>query len=137
MPSVAPDIRRRDDRPPLVEFGFLAQYRDHADESRDDRDINQHFLRPAAKKLGIYRPGFGFHQFRREALTVYGADPMQARKIAGHSHVDMTGAYTLDDRERQGTAIRAHQERIMGVVPIRQKVASNRPKRAKKAGNAS
>ena len=32
---------------------------------RDDRDINQHFLRPAAKPLGLYWLGFGFHALRR------------------------------------------------------------------------
>ena len=36
---------------------------------RDDRDILQHLLRPAAEKLGLYYPGFGFHSFRREAVT--------------------------------------------------------------------
>jgi hypothetical protein len=61
---------------------------------------------------------------------------MQAQKIAGHAHVDMTGAYTLNDRERQGHAVREHQERILGVVPIRQKAVANEPKQAKKAGNA-
>lgn len=105
-------------------------------ESRDDRDINQHFLRPAAKALGIYWPGFGFHQFRRQAITALGVDPLQAKKLAGHSHVDMTGAYTLDDRDRQERLIRDHQERILGVVPIRRKSVENRPKRAKKIGNA-
>jgi hypothetical protein len=30
---------------------------------RDDRDLNQHFLRPAAIALGIYRQGLGFHAF--------------------------------------------------------------------------
>lgn len=105
-------------------------------ESRDDRDINQHFLRPAAKRLGIYWPGFGFHQFRRQAITALGSDPMQAKKIAGHAHVDESGAYTLDDRERQGRVIREHQERILNVVPIRKKAAANGPERAKKERNA-
>jgi len=31
--------------------------------------VLQHFLRPAAEKLGLYHPGFGFHSFRREAVT--------------------------------------------------------------------
>jgi hypothetical protein len=47
----------------------------------------------------------------------------------------MTSAYTLDDHERQGRLIRHHQERILGVVPIRQKSIENGPKRAKKVGN--
>lgn len=82
-------------------------------DSRDDRDINQHFLRPAAKRLGIYYPGFGFHVFRHEAITALGVDPLQAQRIAGHSRADMTGHYTLDVRERQEKAIREHQERIL------------------------
>src|SRR5579885_387322 len=36
---------------------------------RDDRDILQHFVRPVAKLLGLYYKGFGFHAFRREAIT--------------------------------------------------------------------
>ena len=31
----------------------------------DDRNLNQHVLRPAAKQLGLYWEGFGFHTFRR------------------------------------------------------------------------
>jgi hypothetical protein len=36
---------------------------------RDDRDINNYFLRKQAKALGLYYVGFGFHAFRREAIT--------------------------------------------------------------------
>jgi integrase len=84
-------------------------------ETRDASDINQHFLRPAAKKLGLYWKGFGFHSFRREAITEIGRlDPMQAQKLAGHAHVDLTLLYTLDDATRQETAVRAIQERLIG-----------------------
>ena len=84
---------------------------------RDDRDINQHFLRPAAKALGIYYPGFGFHAFRREAITALSADsdPFQAMRTGGHSKADMSLLYTLTDSERQEKAIRQHQERIFGI----------------------
>jgi integrase len=88
--------------------------------SRDDRDINHHFLRPAAKRLGIYFPAFGWHQFRRQAITALGElDPMQAQRLAGHAKPDMTALYTLDDAKRQDRIIRASQEQLMGVVPIR------------------
>lgn len=36
---------------------------------RDDRVVNQHFLRPAAQKLGICWKGSGFYTFRRDAVT--------------------------------------------------------------------
>ena len=48
--------------------------------SRDDRDINQHFLRPAAQDLGIYWKGFGFHALRREAITSSGASSVSVRR---------------------------------------------------------
>ena len=84
-------------------------------ECRDDRDINRHFLRPAAKALGIYYRGFGFHAFRREAITALSADsdPFQALRTAGHTKVDMSLLYTLTDSERQKKAIKQHQERIL------------------------
>ncbi|HXI41050.1 MAG TPA: hypothetical protein VNH83_13790 [Bryobacteraceae bacterium] len=55
---------------------------------------------------------------------------MQAQKIAGNSRPDMTGHYTLDDRQRQERASRANQERIEGGIPIRKKAASNAVKLA-------
>ena len=84
--------------------------------SRDDRDINQHFLRPAAKALGLYRPGFGFHSLRREAVTEYQATlgQAQAQRLAGHSKADMTQEYTLPDLEKQDRAVRQFQERVLG-----------------------
>jgi len=83
---------------------------------RDDRDLHQHFLRPAAEKLGFYWEGFGFHAPRREAVTsisnVLGIG--QAMKMAGHSTTDMSLNYTLADMEKQDAAVRARQESIMG-----------------------
>ena len=83
---------------------------------RDDRDLNQHFLRPAAKKLGFYFPGFGFRALRREAITEIGsvAGLGQAMDAAGHSTVDLSLLYTVQDREKQEKAIRGFQERILG-----------------------
>jgi integrase len=59
---------------------------------RDDRDLNQHFLRPIAKELGFYWKGFGFHALRREAITAIGsvAGIGQAMNAAGHTHADMS-----------------------------------------------
>ncbi|GAB4365551.1 MAG: hypothetical protein OHK0021_09170 [Bryobacter sp.] len=42
--------------------------------TRDDRSINRYFLRPAAKRLGLYYEGFGFHALRRAAITEQGND---------------------------------------------------------------
>ncbi|HEX3682154.1 MAG TPA: hypothetical protein VHU83_06380 [Bryobacteraceae bacterium] len=83
---------------------------------RDDRDLNQHFLRPIAKALGFYWKGFGFHALRREAITAIGsvAGIGQAMSAAGHTHADMSLLYTLQDWSEQDRAIRAHQERILG-----------------------
>jgi integrase len=85
---------------------------------RDDRDILQHFLRPAAVALGLYYPGFGFHAFRREAVTET-ADLLgigQAMKLAGHSSADISLLYTLDDHDRQASAVKIRQERLRGKV---------------------
>jgi integrase len=83
---------------------------------RDDRDINQHFLRQAAKDLGIYWKGFGFHALRREAITELSVKlgPNAAQRLAGHSKADMTLHYTLADTAKQEAAIRERQEEILG-----------------------
>jgi integrase len=83
---------------------------------RDDRDLNQHFLRPAAVALGFYWKGFGWHALRREAVTAINAaiGVTQAMAMAGHSTVAMSARYTLADRVAQDGAVRARQEEIMG-----------------------
>lgn len=83
---------------------------------RDGCDILQHFLRPAAIALGFHWPGFGFHSLRREAVTEIGRvlGIGQAMAIAGHSSVDMSLLYTLDDKSEQDRAVRGFQERILG-----------------------
>ena len=83
---------------------------------RDDRDLNQHFLRPAAKSLGCYWKGFGWHALRREAVTAIGSvlGIGQAMRLAGHSTMEMSIHYTLSDEDAQDAAIRARQERILG-----------------------
>jgi hypothetical protein len=74
---------------------------------RDDRDINQHFLRPAARALGVYSKGFGFHSFRREAITNIARETgaMQAMRAAGHTKMDTTLLYELADQKAQEQAI--------------------------------
>ena len=83
---------------------------------RDDRDIHQHFLRPAAKALGVYFPGFGFHSLRREAITNISREAgiEQASLMAGHSKLDMTLLYELADLEQQKKASMAYHERLLG-----------------------
>ena len=83
---------------------------------RDDRDILQHFLRPAAVSLGFHWLGFGWHSLRREAVTamgsVLGVGLMNV--MAGHSTAAMSIAYTLSDQERMDGAAKQFHERILG-----------------------
>jgi integrase len=83
---------------------------------RDDRDIRRYFLTPIAKALGVYTPGFGFHSFRREAITeiAHESDPYQAMRAAGHSKMDTSLGYALVDEERQDQTIRRYQQRVLG-----------------------
>ncbi len=83
---------------------------------RDDRDLNQYFLRPIAKKLKFYYPGFGFRALRREAITSIGsiAGIGEAMNAAGHAQVDTTLLYTLTDMSARKRAIEQHQEKILG-----------------------
>lgn len=79
---------------------------------RDDRSISRYFLKPAAQKLGVYYPGFGFHAFRREAITelapLVGAN--QVQRMAGHSTADMSLHYTQSDLDAQTAAVVSLQE---------------------------
>ena len=83
---------------------------------RDDRGIRRYFITPIAKVLNLYSVGFGFHSFRREAITEIAneADPYQAMRAAGHSKPDMSLLYTLADEKRQEEAICRIQERVLG-----------------------
>src|ERR1017187_1542163 len=88
---------------------------------RDDRAINQHFLRPAAVALGVYYKGFGFHAFRREAITELAkhAGANQAQRMAGHSKEDQSLHYTQADMAGQDAAVRDFQSRVKngGIKP--------------------
>src|SRR5437660_9298403 len=65
------------------------QYVFHRDgEPMDDRAILKDVIRPAAKRLGFYFEGFGWHSFRRQNITVLqeeGATAFEAMEQAGHS----------------------------------------------------
>jgi integrase len=88
---------------------------------RNDSDLVQHFLRPAAKRVGCYHLGFGFRALRREAITEVGAKVGfgEAMNVAGHSTADTSLLYTLQDRAKQDQAIRGFQERILGAPTSR------------------
>ena len=83
---------------------------------RDDRDLNQHFLRPAAVALGFYWKGFGFHALRREAVTAFNAalGVTQTMRMSGHATAEMSAEYTLADQVAQDSAVRTRQEAIIG-----------------------
>jgi integrase len=83
--------------------------------TRDDRSIRRYFLRPAAKKLGIYHVGFGFHSFRREAITAIAAKAgfIQAMRVAGQVSASTTMRYGLDQYAEQESAIRAIQQPLV------------------------
>ncbi len=89
--------------------------------TRDDATMRRYFLRPPAEKLGLYYPGFGFHSFRREAVTAISSKigAIQACRVAGHSRMDTTLLYGLDDYLLQETAIKSMQEPFRGVMGVR------------------
>jgi integrase len=72
-----------------------------------------HDLRRAAESLGFYWPGFGFHQFRREAKTGVKLDPHQAMRLGGWSSNDTALLYTLSDQEEQAKAVTEFQKRVL------------------------
>jgi integrase len=89
---------------------------EEAGEPLDDRSILRNVIRPAAKALGFYFEGFGWHSFRRQNITVLqeeGATTFEAMAQAGHSRPSMTGEYTLVGFERRERAVRRLQERLL------------------------
>lgn len=90
---------------------------EHDGEPMDDRAILRGVIRPAAKRLGFYFEGFGWHSFRRQNITVLqeeGATAFEAMAQAGHSRPSMTGEYTIVGFERREQAVRRLQERLFG-----------------------
>jgi integrase len=86
--------------------------------TRDDSTLRRYYLRPAAEELGLYYRGFGFHAFRREAVTAISsiAGAIQACRVAGHSRMDTTLLYGLDDYALQEKAIRKIQKGYAGLL---------------------
>lgn len=90
-------------------------FRDQVDQPYDDRNLNQHYLRPIAKRLGFYWQGFGFHSFRRGQITgvqSLGASSIEASKMAGHSRPQMTAEYTHMEKKRREDLVRMRQDRL-------------------------
>jgi len=82
----------------------------------DDRKLLRDELRPVAKRLGMHFPGFGWHTFRRQNLTLIqeeGATQFEAMEQAGHSRPVMTSAYTLVGLDRREKAVRRVQLRLL------------------------
>ena len=70
----------------------------------DDRDLNQHILRPCAVAIDCYWQGFGFHSFRRLNVSwraEAGAHPFEIAAAAGHSRVDMSLHYAVAGKDRE------------------------------------
>ncbi len=82
----------------------------------DDRDLQQHVFRPAAKAAGIYFEGFGMHTFRRLNVSwrqEEGATPYEAMKAAGHSRPQTTWNYTVTDVDREKLVVDRIWDRVM------------------------
>ena len=82
-------------------------------QPHDDRELLK-IIRWAARKLGFYFEGFGFHSFRRSNITriqsTVGASALEAQLHAGHSRASMTGEYTQIEAERHQELVRKMQE---------------------------
>jgi len=79
----------------------------------DDRRLLRMELGPVAKRLGIHFPGFGWHTFRRQNITLIqeeGATPLKAQAQARHSKPMMTSAYTLIGLDRREKAVRKFEK---------------------------
>jgi integrase len=88
---------------------------DERGQPLDDCSLQRYYLRPAAKAIGVYHEGFGWHSFRRQNLTLLqqeGATVMEAQAQAGHSRPQMTGEYTMDDLSRRERSVLRVQQRI-------------------------
>lgn len=73
-------------------------------------------LKRAAAKEGCDFPGLGPHSFRRANITwrqEVGGSSIEASKIAGHSTVRMTEAYTQIQLNRQDALTRLIQDRLV------------------------
>ncbi len=77
-------------------------------------------LHEAAQGVGCDFPGLGPHSFRRANITwrqEVGGSAIEASTIAGHSEIEMTGAYTFVALDRQEALTKAIQERLANAAP--------------------
>lgn len=85
----------------------------------DEREILRWELRPALKRLKVYYPGLGWHQFRRQNVTwrqtLGGAAPIEAQRNAGHASLDMTLLYSLTDEDRDRSQVQAIMDELTGL----------------------
>jgi integrase len=82
----------------------------------DDREILKNYSRPAAKRLGLYFPGFGWHSFRRQNITRmqdHGASMADAQAQAGHASSEMTLEYTIPSAKKRVRAVKRPQKRLL------------------------
>ena len=93
---------------------------DDGKDPPDDRDILRFEIRPKLRKLELYYPGFGYHQFRRNSITwrqtVGGATAIEASKGAGQTRMATTMHYTLVDGNRDKEQVTRMYDWLMGPV---------------------
>jgi integrase len=83
----------------------------------DDRDLQQHIWKPAARKAQCDHPGFGMHSLRRLHITWLqhvGASTLEAMRSAGHTSASMTWAYTVSDSQREQEQVARLWDRVQG-----------------------
>lgn len=114
--ALADDFRQR--HPGAHRRGEFVFIGDDGHMPPDDRDLLRENFRPVVKRLGLYYKGFGWHAFKRQNVTWRvqgGATPIEAMRAAGHTSVDMTLLYTLNDAERESKQVDAMFERLMAM----------------------
>ncbi|HEY7306259.1 MAG TPA: tyrosine-type recombinase/integrase [Bryobacteraceae bacterium] len=105
------DLYLKDGRP----AGEVFVFHDEFGQPLDDRNLNQHFLRKAAKRLGFYFAGLGFHSFRRGFITGAqedGNSSIIVQNMAGHSKIDTTLEYTIRNIAHQKVIVMGRQKRL-------------------------
>ena len=101
----------------ILADGFIFGRGDRDGLPPDDRDLQQHVFRPAAKRAGIYSPGFGLRRFRGINISwrqQVGAHPLEAQKAAGHTRLSTTWIYTQNEEDRDREHVLKIRERIQG-----------------------
>ena len=96
---------------PQPEF-FVFDKGDGSGEPYDDRKLLKDYIRPAARELGIYFEGFGFHSFRRGVATLLqeaGASTIEVQRVLGHAKPSVTSEYSLTQRHRLQELVRRMQ----------------------------